>query len=240
MLIYLFKILNYIYIHFDFQGIILLLVLFYLLSFLSKKYCELAMRFVFFKYFAFIGIFWHEFSHYLMCKLTGANVSRFKVKLNYGYVIHQKPKVPFFGTMLISLAPFFSGLIFLTAVILLMTDISFDQLMFSLQKTGLANFLSLIVFVFLSIKLNWWLILYVYLFLNILISFVPSGQDIKNIAAGLIVYVIISGFVLWELNLLFVSIISVAIVFVICGIVILKIADTIRNLLHFSKLKNTI
>jgi len=92
-------------------------ILFVVLEFFSYLYSKLFAQLKFLRFSIILGIFLHEFSHYLACKLTFAKVRKFHISKKKGYVIHSKSKIPIVGGLIISFAPFFIGLISLFAVL---------------------------------------------------------------------------------------------------------------------------
>ena len=61
----------------------------------------------------YLGAFVHETSHAVLCLLTGAKISQYKVLAEQPRVVYSSPKVPILGNLLISIAPIFGGLTFL-------------------------------------------------------------------------------------------------------------------------------
>jgi len=199
-----------------------------ILSYLSKWYSILALRIPFFKYLTFIGIFTHEFSHYLMCKLTGAKVGRFQVKLHHGYVAHGKSKLPIIGKMMISLAPFFVGLILLVILVITITNTSLAEFNNLAKSINIDNFNNEILSLIKKVEINLWFFLWLYLFLNLLITFVPSKRDLKNIILGLVLYFLIAGFFLPGLNQFLMFSLILAIIFVIIGLLMVVLFNIIQ------------
>jgi hypothetical protein len=131
------------------------------------------------------GVVLHEFSHAIFCLLTGAKIVSITLfDKDGGKVIHEKPKLPIIGQVLISLAPFAVGLI----------AIYFLSLWAGLKHLDLAsipqkydsvipwaqNYLSNFNF---HTWVNWVIL---YLILSIAVTMTPSLQDFKNISLVLI------------------------------------------------------
>jgi len=121
------------------------------------------------------GIIVHEFSHALACLLTGAKIRKISLfRSDGGYVVHEKPKIPILGEVLISLAPIFGGL----AMIFFL---SFLFKLFLPSETG--GFIK-----WLSINwLDWQFWVFTYLNLSIIVCLNPSFQDLKNAFAAFLV-----------------------------------------------------
>lgn len=74
-----------------------------------------------------LGIFIHEFSHLIFCKLTGAKVFEFRVESNSGVVKHSPSKIPLLGDLLISLAPLFVGILILILGMVSLSSLSYQD-----------------------------------------------------------------------------------------------------------------
>jgi hypothetical protein len=125
------------------------------------------------------GIIIHELSHAFACLITGARVRKISLFVpSGGYVIHEKPKLPVLGEILISFAPAFGGL----AAIFLLSFL----FQFSLPMNA-AGFLKW----FVSNWLNWRFWLFAYLNVSIIICLVPSFQDLKNASLALLLTLVL-------------------------------------------------
>jgi len=77
----------------------------------------------------FPGLIFHEFSHYVMCRILGVKVKKVEIKTKSGYVQHVVPK-SIIKSFLIATAPSLLALLF--SVILL--NIFFDNLVYEAIK----------------------------------------------------------------------------------------------------------
>jgi hypothetical protein len=150
------------------------------------------------------GIIVHEFSHALMCLLTGAKISKISLfEKEGGKVEHSSPKIPILGQIVISLAPvvFGSGAIYLLSRRLGINGVDITSI--DLTKEGVIRF-----FTSTFSKLNFndmWTWLIVYLVLSIAVTLTPSLQDLRNIAIsilsiGIIIFLIYK-FTSYRLNM---------------------------------------
>lgn len=173
--------------------IIYVVALFIALQLISLRYQKQVDRFFILRAFLIIGVFIHEFSHYIACKFMLAPVGEFKVGFRQGYVKHAKSRIPLLGGMIISLAPLFVGLVLLIILFLWLTGMSWQDFGL-LLKEGQVNFKQILANIDV---LTWkfWLILF--LDFQLLAVFVPSKQDFKNIAVGLGIYLLLSYFTTW-------------------------------------------
>lgn len=136
------------------------------------------------------GIVLHEFSHAALCLLTGAKIKSISLfERDGGSVEHEQSKIPIIGPVLISIAPFVAGIAaiyYLSAVLDLKSlpidfyhfnyHIFFNHLRDSLQNINFSNYKNWVVF---------------YLSLSIVVTMIPSKQDLKNIAVPLIIFVLV-------------------------------------------------
>lgn len=158
----------------------------------------LVRSFLGFKYRLFVapGVIVHELSHALLCLLTGAKISKISFfGKEGGNVTHSSAKLPILGSILISLAPLIVGIL----IIILLSSILgpraevFDRnLFFSVNGILHQSFLTLSKFDY-SLVRNWFVL---YIMLSIIVTMIPSKQDIKNIALVLILISLISYFVI--------------------------------------------
>lgn len=130
------------------------------------------------------GIIVHEFSHALLCLLTGAKISKISLfEKEGGKVVHSSPKIPILGQILISLAPiaFGAGAIFLLSKKLGINDVDFTAI--HLTKQGLLEFIRSTFSNLDFHKTSTWMI--VYLVLSIAVTLTPSFQDLRNVALSI-------------------------------------------------------
>ena len=215
--------------------IIIVIILFIIIEILSYFYQKLFIGFKFLRGFLFSGIFIHEFSHYLACKLTLAPVQQFKIGWQAGHVTHGKSKIPIVGGMLISLAPLIVGIFLLVILFLWITGASFNDFWQLFQGGQFKDPAYLTVYfnnAWVNIKvISWQFWVWLFLNLNILAVFVPSKQDFKNIIFGLILYILISYF--WlpmiAVNTLVIFALSFALVMLILALIVLLVLTLLKK-----------
>lgn len=178
--------------------IIWVIILLILISLISTYYQRYLQQFFVLRIFLFVGIFIHEFSHYLACKLMFAKVYYFKVGLKQGHVTHEKSKIPILGGIIISLAPMIVGIIALILLNLWIGGLDYNDFKNSLNPDNLRDidYLWRMAREF-GVNLNiqtWQFWAYLFLIYNILATFTPSTQDYKNIIFGLVVWILVSYF----------------------------------------------
>ncbi|MCD4705102.1 M50 family metallopeptidase [bacterium] len=153
--------------------IIIITILSYFSSYLNNKYLNFTLT----RMFYFLGAFIHESSHALMCVLTGAKITEFKVFTKQPRVSHYRSKIPFLGQSLISLAPLAGGIFFL---FLINKYLLHNYLILNSPQ----NFSEIFQFILIVLEqinfLEWpaWVI--VLLSFNIGAMIGPSWQDLKN------------------------------------------------------------
>ena len=166
------------------EQLIIVVILFIAIEAIGYFYQKQLDEIFFLRLFLWVGIFIHEFSHYIACKIFRAPVSEFKVGLREGHVQHGKSKIPLIGSFFISMAPIFIGITSLFGLFYWYFDISpsdfIDNIKFAFERFDL---------------LTWQFWVWLFLSLNILATFVPSKQDFKNIAFILVLYIIASIFI---------------------------------------------
>lgn len=170
--------------------------LFVLLEILNYLYFYLFYNIKFLRQTLFLGVFIHEFSHFLMCKLTGAPVFDFKVGLKSGFVKHGHSKIPFLGNILISLAPLFVGIALLIGIMIILSSLTYSefwqmaQTSITLNLDVLVTHIKIILSSFNYSHWTFWILLL--LSLSILATFKPSHQDLGNAAYVLALLVFLS------------------------------------------------
>lgn len=158
----------------------------------------------------YVGAFIHEFSHVIFCRLTGAEIIRGSIFSKNPHIIHFKPKMPFLGQFLISLAPIIGGLAFL----FLINKYLLADYFKILEINTLKDFFFVPLSFLSQIKVtDWegWLALV--LFLNAGAMLGPSFKDLKNIWPA----IIICFFIKWPPLL---GVVSLAVAFIIINILI--------------------
>ncbi|MBL7021924.1 hypothetical protein ISR92_01200 [Patescibacteria group bacterium] len=168
-----------------------------------------------------VGAIIHETSHAIMCILTGAKITEFKVFTRQPHVSHTKSKIPILGQTLISLAPIAGGLLFIYTInnyllnnyFTIITPSSWGEItntvLLFLQQINFTEWQS------------WVMIL---LFINVGAMIGPSTKDLKNIWP----IIIIMFFINWPL---LANICLIAISLIIINIAIQLIIITIRQFL---------
>ncbi len=177
------------------------LVLVILLSNLITRLITTSTSGFIFRLMIFPGVLVHELSHYLMCKLTGAQVFELKLfeknqvgtqTVYGGHVTHGPSKLPLVGDPMISFAPIFGCL----GVMALLTWAAADPLGFSSNPTStkespassnLGSILTGVIHVvgrlpgqILEHASKWWFWGYLYLTISLAIALAPSKQDFAN------------------------------------------------------------
>ncbi|MGD1003918.1 MAG: M50 family metallopeptidase [Methanoregulaceae archaeon] len=155
----------------------------------------------------FPGVVLHEVSHIVGCLCTGARIK--KVVLfseGGGSVTYVNPKIPIFGSVIISTAPLF----ILPLILALLTwifgtffgcyfpsnlslsgniSIEFYEMITSVVTIFVTNIFS---------HFNGWFFVYLYLIGSVILSLSPSGQDFQNAAIGISILIIFSLFIIWS------------------------------------------
>lgn len=126
----------------------------------------------------YIGTFVHESSHALLCIAMGAKIEKFKVMTSQPMVVHGRPKIPFVGQMLISIAPIFGGMIFLVLVNHFFLGDYFTT------TAPLELIKSLNIF-------DWQTWVMILIFFNAGAMFGPSPQDLRSMWPALVVLLFI-------------------------------------------------
>lgn len=132
---------------------------------------QLATKRAVFYIILFPGVILHELSHIIGCIIAFAPIKSFKLfSTSGGWVKHAESKIPFLGALLISLFPLAVGLLLIFAIVT--------------QKDILLNFKQN----YHSIGL---LIVSVYFMLAIILTMLPSMEDLKNATVSLIIFLIL-------------------------------------------------
>ncbi|KKQ18837.1 MAG: hypothetical protein US94_C0021G0002 [Berkelbacteria bacterium GW2011_GWB1_38_5] len=154
---------------------LILLVLAYLINyFLVRSFFGYKWRF-----FVAPGVIIHELSHAFACLICGAKI----VKISFfdkegGSVHHQKPIIPIFGPIFISIAPL------VVSILIFYFLAQYIKLESSLNLTAIvSNFKMIFSVVNFS---HWQNLLVVYLLLSIAVTMTPSRQDLLNITIPII------------------------------------------------------
>lgn len=215
-----------------------IIALFILLELLSFVYSKLFSQLNFLRFSIILGIFLHEFSHYLACKLTLAPVKKFYISKKKGYVLHGKSKIPIIGGFIISLAPLFVGMISLMAVVYYLNNNN-HLILSSINAVKTDKWID--VFWYLKEWLfnleygSWKFWLSIFLSLNILAAFTPSKKDYKNILAGIILYIILSYYFVFfrPVNLMLIYVLSLANIVLLVAIFLLILLNLFKKVFRF-------
>lgn len=133
----------------------------------------------------FPGVVLHELAHFVTAIVTGTPVQEVKFfSSSGGHVIHQKPRVPVFGQLVISFAPLAAGA---TAVYFLLKQIPLRI------SSGFHIPLSSYNLPILLPSGSWHAIdfLWAYLALSITLTLMPSKQDVVSAIAGVLAAIVI-------------------------------------------------
>ncbi|MDO8444260.1 MAG: M50 family metallopeptidase [bacterium] len=171
--------------HLDFHSDLFKLFIFFvvtvILSFLVNFFLVNSILGPSYRVFVAPGIVVHEFSHVLICFLTGAKVTKISLfDKEGGSVRHQPSRLPVIGPLLISFAPFIFG----TALIILFAHwLGLKSADLSALQPNTGSVLTFLKSVAHQIDFhdprNW---LFLYLALSVAVTMTPSRQDILNIA----------------------------------------------------------
>lgn len=138
------------------------------------------------------GVILHELSHAIACLLTGTKIHSISLfDKDGGSVEHQKSKIPFFGQLLISLAPFLVGIV---AIYFFSRFVGVKQVNLTSITPSYESIRDNTIALLTGVK---WhssgnLVL-VYLLFSVAVTMNPSKQDIKNII-GLVSVAAVVGF----------------------------------------------
>ena len=164
----------------------------------------------------YIGTFVHESSHALLCLATGAKIEKFKVFSSQPMVVHRRPRIPFIGQMLISIAPIFGGMIFLVLV---------NHFLLGDYFTTAAP---LVLIHSLNI-LAWQSWVMIVLFFNAGAMFGPSPQDLRAMWPALIVLLFIHFAPAADLGVTILGLILINIALQIVAVTIITIGKWINS-----------
>ena len=201
--------------------IILIALLGYISNWLNWRYLNYSVVRLLF----YVGAFIHELSHIIFCRLTGATITGGNIFSREPHITYSKPKLPFIGHLLISLAPIVGGLLFL----------------FLINKYYLVNYFKipqfydwqgfLIAPLTLLSRINlldWQSWLMILLFLNVGAMIGPSFQDLKNIWPIMIILLFVKWPLLINLSLLVIILILTNIIIQIILILVFRMVKIIK------------
>jgi len=171
------------------------------------------------------GVIIHECSHILGCLITGATIKKvvfFSEK--GGSVSYSASKIPYFGDVVISIAPLFCIPLVLTGCTWVFSQYLgcvFPPLALTVDSPdaffGLVIGIAGMFIQNLIVSFNPWFPVYLYLTLSLVLSLAPSRQDIKNAAIGIGVITLLGILILWSGLPLAVTIIEVISYFIGIG-----------------------
>ncbi len=153
------------------------------------------------RFFVFLGVIVHEYSHAFGCLITGTKIKEIKLfEASGGHVTHEKRNA--FITAIIAMMPLFG-----CSAFLLLLAFLFEQIGVKFQSNGaalaggnfLAGFSQIIIAAGITFYENIILFSVVTIFFFIFIYFVgsvaaciaPSGTDLKNAFVGLVIILIL-------------------------------------------------
>ncbi len=152
------------------------------------------------------GVIVHECTHIFGCLIMGAKIQ--KVVLfseSGGSVSYTRPVIPYFGDVVISMAPLFGISLILVGITWVFQTYSgcyfpsFPQYLDTVNTVQeLFSDLISLFYQNLFVHFNIWFLFYLYAVISLAVSIAPSGQDIKNSAIGLIIILIVGILILWS------------------------------------------
>lgn len=176
----------------------------------------------------YLGAVIHELSHALFCLLTGATIVEISIFSKKPHVVYSKPKLPFIGKLLISLAPIVGGLLFLFLINKYYLANYFIIPQFSDWKSILIAPLKLLSQINLFTWQSWVMIL---LFLNVGAMIGPSWRDLKNIWPIIIILFFFKYSLFTSLGLLVIILILTNTLIQITLILVIEIIKTTSRIL---------
>lgn len=203
---------------------LLIVGLFIVLEILNYIYLYLFFNLRFISKGLIFGIFLHEFAHLVFCKLTGAKVYEFRVSNVDGVVKHSPSKIILIGDILISLAPLFVGVSSLILSIIFLSSLTYDEFyQMALVTNDFTSLYNNFLLVLKSFDYNsWYFWIFIFFAFNVLATFKPSHQDLKNIFFAIVLYFYLANFSFMAVvNMFLFYSFSIAIILQIIAIVIL-------------------
>lgn len=140
-----------------------------------------------FRLFAIPGVILHETGHAIACILTGTKIHRIRLfKRDGGDIMHDVPKIPVIGQLLITMAPLVIGMFAIVFLAARIMDI--EKLKIGTDIRDFWPFLfSVVGAVKWSHLISW---VWIYLILSIGSTMMPSMQDFRNSWFSLLVFVV--------------------------------------------------
>lgn len=231
--------------HFDFHSNLFRLFIFIcatiILSALINFFLSNSILGQSYRIFVAPGIVVHEFSHALICFLTGAKVTKISLfDKEGGSVQHQPSKLPVIGPLLISFAPFIFGVILIILFAHWLGLKSSDITTLQPDVNSIVAFIKSLIHQINFHSPSNWLILY--LTLSTVVTMTPSRQDILNIAFLLVIIVAVSFYLLQftklRLNLSFlpfdkiITLLTIVLVLLILSLVLSMLIFTISKIVQ--------
>ncbi len=196
-----------------FIAFLIWMVLLITLSFLSNSLLRDIFRGKGYRYFLWLGVIVHEYSHALACVLTNTKIYEIKLfESRGGHVTHQK-RGPFI-TAIISIAPLFGGSLFLLLLAWAfgivptywgVKGIVFNQARVNLTTSFYQSFVSLLTAAGETLWINivdsfglttLFFIIFLYLVGSVAACIAPSVDDLEQSAIGLSIFMLIGFFVI--------------------------------------------
>jgi hypothetical protein len=168
----------------------------------------------------YFGAFVHESSHAILCILTGAKITQFKVFNEQPRVVYTNPKLPILGNLFISIAPLFGGLalLFLTQKYFLLNQ--YIMPVFSDWHFFISDFLNFIKQINLF---DWRNLITIFFLLNIGAMISPSWKDLKNVWILIIILLFIPWAFFSHMGLLAITLILMNLIIQLALILLISI-----------------
>jgi hypothetical protein len=174
----------------------------------------------------YLGAFVHESSHAILCLLTGAKISQYKVFAEQPRVVYSNPKLPIIGNLLISIAPMFGGLALLFLVNKYFLANQYLMPQFSNWRFFMSDFFNFLKQINLT---DWKNLITVFLLLNVGAMIGPSWRDLKNVWILIIILMFIPWAFFAHLGLFAVALILMNILLQIILILIISVIKSLVN-----------
>ena len=206
-------------------GIIIIIIsaLGYISNWLNWRFLNYKINYLLY----YFGAFIHESSHAMLCLLTGARISEYKVFVRQPHVTYSNSKLPVLGNLLIAIAPIFGGLLLLFFIDKYFLVNQYIMPSFFGWNFFLEDFLKFLKQIDLS---AWKNLITIFLFLNIGAMIGPSLQDLKNVWILIIILVFIPSSLFTHLGFLAISLILINIIFQIILILILALIKLLHKI----------
>ncbi|MFA7253439.1 MAG: hypothetical protein WC107_02705 [Patescibacteria group bacterium] len=176
--------------HSGYFQLMLLIIIVFLLSYIIDFLLSRSIFGKRYRIFVAPGIILHELSHALFCLVTGAKITKVSLfEAEGGSVEHSAPKLPILGQMMISLAPFITGIV---AIYFLAHFIGIKPIEFSPTDLSYEKIIHYFVASFSAINVSSyrnWIILY--FIISIIVTMTPSIQDFKNLLMSTLVFTLL-------------------------------------------------